>query len=635
MAKWIGAVVLTVVGVLVWRLELEGADVSATRASASAPVERAVAELKVEPPRTVAERPSAQTPNRVAVQAPPADNTPVAAAEELEVRTADFVIVDGLTQLPLAGVELIELDADRLTKRLGRIDANLGDPKATSDASGVLQYSYAVRTYAACLLRRSGYAELFLSSSLLGDNGSEYAIEMWPAQRFTVRVTDAAGAAVVGAAVFVTADTDELAPGDNMSAWGFGLRDEWDGRFRHAADALTNAYGETTVLGFNERVSVRIEVQVAGQLAYSGKDLQVVNERVEIRLPASSTIEGVLRDSLGAPLADVNLYLGAYDNVMPVVMSTKTDASGRFEFAAVPMGEDGELLDWLRGKDYGMLTVLSNGELLHNVQLDWKAAVDDVLQLELQTEASFSISGAIYQASGALVTTDGFVWVQRDGSHITGVPSEGGQFYVPGLARGEYALTFRADGGPHGHEVFALAGDTDVRLEALASGHLALHLVPAPGSPPGTKVGSNVMVYGWLDQGSTPMRSGRMFEPQSFELEQVVEFPGCAPGSYRFVVRGLSGMVGYADIEVLAGTENVATIPMQPEARVEVVLPADVDGEVSFLVAGRQVGWQDASDEPAIVPAGVVTVRWVRADGTPLETTVVAVAGETVTAHFD
>ena len=94
-------------------------------------------------------------------------------------------------------------------------------------------------------------------------------------------------------------------------------------------------------------------------------------------------------------------------------------------------------------------------------------------------------------------------------------------------------------------------------------------------------------------------------------------------------------MIGYADVEVLAGVENVATVSMQPEARVEVVLPEGVYDEVRFLIAGREVGWQDTHEVPAVVPPGAITVTWLREDGTELETTVVAVAGETVTAHFD
>ena len=98
-------------------------------------------------------------------------------------------------------------------------------------------------------------------------------------------------------------------------------------------------------------------------------------------MPARHAIIGVLRDSLWAPLDNIGLFLGAYDNVMPVVMSTTTDAFGRFEFNGVPMGEDGGLLDWIRGMDDAMQTVLLNGELLTNTQLDWKAAVDGVLEV--------------------------------------------------------------------------------------------------------------------------------------------------------------------------------------------------------------------------------------------------------------
>ena len=634
-AKWMGAMVLAVVGVLVWQLEFNSGKVEATRTAASSPVERAVAELPAKPPRAVAEEPSAQPSNRVVVQASSVKADSAVLAQAPALRTANFMIVDGLTQRPLADVELVALDPKLMTARLGEIKDDFGSVEARSDAHGALHYSYSADSYSSCLLRRAGYSELFLSTSFLGDNGSEYALEMWPARNMTVRVSDAQGVPVKGAAVNVLAETDELAPGQGLDAWGFGFRDDWDGRLRRSAQTLTDEFGETELVGFHEKVSLRLEVWVAGALAFSGKEMQVVEGRVEIQLPARHAIIGVLRDSLGAPLDNIGLFLGAYDNVMPVVMSTTTDAFGRFEFNGVPMGEDGGLLDWIRGMDDAMQTVLLNGELLTNTHLDWKAAVDGVLEVELRSEPAFSISGAVFEANGALVETDGFVWVQRDGLHVATELSHDGQFHVSGLARGEYWLSFSIGGGTHGKEVVAQAGDEGVRLEAMASANLTLKLVPAPGSPAGTKMGSNVMVIGYPDQGGVPLMSGIMFEPQTFKAEQKADFTGCAPGLYRFVVRGMSGMIGYADVEVLAGVENVATVSMQPEARVEVVLPEGVYDEVRFLIAGREVGWQDTHEVPAVVPPGAITVTWLREDGTELETTVVAVAGETVTAHFD
>ena len=634
-AKWMGAVVLAVVGVLVWQLEFDSGMVDTTQAAVSSPVERAVVEPPASSPRAVADEPSALPSNRVVVQASSVKADPAVVAQVPALRTADFIIVDGLTQRPLADVELVVLDPQRMTAQLGEIKDDFGSVEARSDANGALHYSYSADSYSSCLLRRAGYSELFLSTSFLGDNGSEYALEMWPARNMTVRVIDAQGVPVVGAAVNVLAETDELAPGLGLDAWGFGFREDWDGRLRRSAQALTNEFGETALVGFREKVSLRLEVWVAGALAFSGKEMQVVEGRVEIRLPARHAFIGVLRDSLGAPLANIGLFLGAYDNVMPVVMSTTTDAFGRFEFNGVPMGEDGGLLDWVRGKDDQMQTMLPTGELLSNTQLDWKAAVDGVLEVELRSEPAFSISGAVFKANGALVETDGFVWVQRDGLHVATELSHDGQFLVPGLARGEYWLSFSIGGGAYGKKVVAQAGDEGVRLEAMESANLTLKLVPAPGSPAGTKMGSNVMVIGYPDQGGMPLMTGSMFEPQTFKAEQKVDFTGCAPGLYRFVVRGMSGMIGYADVEVLAGVENLATVSMQPEARVAVVLPEGVYDEVRFLIAGREVGWQDRHEVPAVVPPGAITVTWLREDGTLLETTVVAIAGETVTAHFD
>ena len=330
MAKWMGAMVLAVVGVLVWQLEFNSGKVEATRTAASSPVERAVAELPAKPPRAVAEEPSAQPSNRVVVQASSVKADSAVLAKAPALRTANFMIVDGLTQRPLADVELVALDPKLMTARLGEIKDDFGSVEARSDAHGALHYSYSADSYSSCLLRRAGYSELFLSTSFLGDNGSEYALEMWPARNMTVRVSDAQGVPVKGAAVNVLAETDELAPGQGLDAWGFGFRDDWDGRLRRSAQTLTDEFGETELVGFHEKVSLRLEVWVAGALAFSGKEMQVVEGRVEIQLPARHAIIGVLRDSLGAPLDNIGLFLGAYDNVMPVVMSTTTDAFGRF-----------------------------------------------------------------------------------------------------------------------------------------------------------------------------------------------------------------------------------------------------------------------------------------------------------------
>ena len=640
-AKWMGAAIVAVVALGWWVL---GQEFGALE-HGTLPVQRAAERTAATP---IAKSDAEVGAERVQVAAPTAqvggmDAAPVAANEFL-VETLRLTVVDGATQKPLEGVGYHRLKSSVIEAARGELTQLMGAPLATTDAAGFIRVEAPDGTPGIGYLVKAGYAELTVPlEPVFGDDvpdERDVQVEMWPDQRLWVRVVDAAGAALEDARVSIVTNAFQIEA--NKLGWGmsFGSSDAWDGRIRHASEAPTDEQGEAWVRSFGARVPLELEVVRDGALALVttavDSEVNARGEPIVLHLAAPRSLSGSVHTLAGAPLAGQELVLcfrGLGETQPATYLTFKTDAEGTFRVPHVPVDERGRPLNRVGPGPYGEALLIGKDELLTGVALDWTLAREGHLDVQLMTVASGRIAGHLVLPGGILAGPGlkASVQVQKGERFHSSVKSVNGVFEITGLEPGEYSLSCHFGMNAVGPSVLAFSGESNVQLQVPESAEVDLRIVANSSLPSGTMFGTSFEVCAFPDDGGTRAMFSIMSRPDTFAEVQTIQSKVLRPGRYRFVVRTLDGLIGFADGEV--GLEPVeVTVPLQATGSLSFTFGADVEAEhrVRLLRDGREITWMEASNKSQFVPVGPLVVEWTRIDGSigRLTTTVTAGAAQ-------
>ena len=186
--------------------------------------------------------------------------------------------------------------------------------------------------------------------------------------------------------------------------------------------------------------------------------------------PATGSLSGVVRDVVGAPLADVNVSLQGE------TITTRTDSLGRFAFAAVPVGGHTALFRRIgyRSVEYRWAAQANRG-LQISVTLTPVPRQLDRMVVEApvtsRRRGTSSIAGTVFDSAGHHVSGAD---VRLLGSGLSTETDSSGSFDFRSLAAGSYVVRARLRGLASGNYVMQIADDDNrgitLRLYGLPAG---------------------------------------------------------------------------------------------------------------------------------------------------------------------
>lgn len=570
-----------------------------------------------------------------------------------EFRQRDFKVVDAATGAPLAGVEVRRLKRAQLETRWGLVEGVGGELVARSDAAGKFQVEVVQRVPTDFILCDTGRAERAFTVIAEAEVTEPVLLELSALRWLNVQVLDEHEQPVSGVVVkSITHDRDVTVDANDASVFRIRGSRAWDELWRRASPEPTDVEGITRVGAFD---SEELEVWRGGQLIAAAGHPELRETDGEawaiLRLPQPYTLSGTLLDADGLPVAGQGLELmfGVGGQAPRAQLRTRTDLNGTWRFEPVPTSDDGEPMERLRlvgGRDRDSVLPADQVVQIPNgvgplANLDWSAAVDGELSLDLRAIRTGSIRGFVVDEAGAPVAAERRFSVEvrtLDDRYVASAFALRGEFEVKGLAPGQYELELRQNGRNERTRVLATTGDERVKLVAETGYSLRLRLASLPELGDDGHIGSSRSIYCYAPDGSVASLSGTMGSSGSYSRSVDVRGEELVANAYRVLVRTREGLVGFGDV-VIPQSDEPAEILMGLagilEVRVGFAKELKDEPQVYLEWEGKRVRFVESMYGEEHVPPGILTVSCERPDGTLAVETVLITAGETTRVRLE
>lgn len=529
--------VLVVVGGVLWLLpgrgsEQDGGGAEPGRSALEAAAPPEAPGVTIEP----GERPAREQVGEVGQvadeSAPVEEELPAPGVEESS-SSASFhgQVFDALTQRPMAGVRAVIARAQRKVGPEELAPEEIAR-EAVSDVEGRFELAL-VSAHGVDLgtLLAEGYGPArFLADQAHASRATAAVLELLPAAALEVDVTDVDGQPLRGAMVALVGPSENLMSA-NSAVFASGR--EWEAR--------TDATGRARFPSLPAEVELAWTVLREPDAGRAGRVALAPGETrsLAVVLGSDARVFGHVRDEQGSPVAGLDLWLAQADaadrRARAAVAKTRSDESGRFEFAGVPY----ETL--VLGPAPGAQEFMARG---HEVVF-----VDrPIVERDLVVERGLFLSGRV-TGNTAEIEELAFLNVQHlDGTYVDSATLDGASFRIGPLRAGEYLLS-GADAHRGTAVVRVAAGASDVELPMLEQRELRLS-IQGSGGPFELRVRdvSRGPIWMWTETAGTSILP-------------------LVPGRYALLVSAPGDLVGYLAFEVGEHTPSELALRLEPAAR--------------------------------------------------------------------
>lgn len=550
--------------------------------------------------------------------------------------------------LPVAGARVSFFSKVGLSYSSGKKGRGANFRSSETDSSGACELRVSGKLQGLARVDADGFAPLlFALAEGHQRSGDALLVKLSRGAELHLTVLDAASKPISGASVELSCEMDSMLQGNNGN-WG-GEDVLW--KAKTGADGrcvLTNLPAAALINAGAWLFGKRLHVELDPLVFESGERREVV-----WRTGTGATLRGTVHDQYGAAVRRRKLWLARAKAGTPermylaavskssVLMSTDSDAEGRFEFVDVPAG------DWLVGPAPHTGPRSSPGDTEESIRqrvaaVGTRIAVAEgarVQELRLLAERGLYIDGRVLAPGDSVGNVYGVI-----GRGEFGVIEAQASFTLvdlklmtgehrfrlgPLVDAGHELVAWAMSRGPADSSVRAQPGDVDVVLELAVGAALAGRVIGVAGA----KIASRTILVSGADSDYFSMIRG--FPGQGFEIT------GLGAGGYHLVAREADGSVGVLrNVQLHQGERRQGlVITAEPGATLRVVRKAGMERRsVRVHLDGAVVAFGGLVPDSTLdlqVPPGELTVELHRGAERVASRTVLCTAGQRAEVVFE